>query len=383
MLRGPSLFLWAGLCVASEFISPLGLLHSRLLALFVNFDNPVSCYSPPAHSPPLPPSASPKLYYPRKLVFHTSDSDAILYQEKSQPVAATLAKPDPAVSTTPVDLWPSCEIEVSPAVQRRTTTTRGEMKPDGVTTAALGPMETLESDLVNEAAPGGGQEPNQAASPAEEGMPQQPVGEPGQLESQPEQTKETPAPKPRNEPSGDSKAKTTNKATAKTKAGPASPTKTTSRPNTAQSRLSNGTSKPQTNGVAKKTAPPAASVKKSTPTPALSKKPTTTVPATKSKVGEKKATGASPATNGAKSMTGTTAAKKTANGVKTSASSTAAAAKKAPAPKTASATPTKPSSAASPKPAVSKTTRFKEDPESNAVEERGTMIPHTQAGRAG
>ncbi|KAF1379094.1 hypothetical protein PFLUV_G00172510 [Perca fluviatilis] len=240
------------------------------------------------------------------------------------------------------------------------------MKPDGVSTAALGPMETLESNLVNEAAPAVGQEPNQAASPAEEGMPQQPVGEPGQLEPQPDQTKETPAAKPCNEPSGDSKAKTTNKATAKTKPGPTSPTKTASRPNTSQSRLSNGTSKPQTNGVAKKTAPAAAAaVKKSTQTPALSKKPTTTttVPASKSKVGEKKATGAAtaPATNGAKSMTGTTAAKKTApataNGVKTSTSSSAAAAKKAPAPKTASATPTKPSSAASPKPAVSKTTR--------------------------
>ncbi|XP_028455937.1 uncharacterized protein prr36b isoform X2 [Perca flavescens] len=236
------------------------------------------------------------------------------------------------------------------------------MKPDGVSTAALGPMETLESNLVNEAAPAVGQEPNQAASPAEEGMPQQAVGESGQLEPQPDQTKETPAAKPCNEPSGDSKAKTTNKATAKTKPGPTSPTKTASRPNTAQSRLSNGTSKPQTNGVAKKTTP-AAAIKKSTQTPALSKKPTTTttVPASKSKVGEKKATGATapPATNGAKSMTGTTAAKKTtpatANGVKTS--SSAAAAKKAPAPKTASATPSKPSSAASPKPAVSKTTR--------------------------
>ncbi|XP_031150984.1 nucleolar protein dao-5 isoform X2 [Sander lucioperca] len=237
------------------------------------------------------------------------------------------------------------------------------MKPDGVSTAALGPMETLESNLVNEAAPAGGQEPNQAASPAEEGMPQQPVGEPGQLEPQPDQAKEPPAAKPCNEPSGDSKAKTTNKAMAKTKPGATSPTKTASRPNTSQSRLSNGTSKPQTNGVAKKTAPAAAAVKKSTQTPALSKKPTTTttVLASKSKVGEKKATGAAPATNGAKSMTGTTAAKKTApanaNGVKTSTSSTAAAAKKPPAPKTTSATPTKPSSAASPKPAVSKTTR--------------------------
>ncbi|XP_070779931.1 nascent polypeptide-associated complex subunit alpha, muscle-specific form [Enoplosus armatus] len=235
------------------------------------------------------------------------------------------------------------------------------MKPDGVVTAALEPMETLESNPVNEAAPAVVQEPNQAASPVEQEMPPEPEGETGQVEPQPDQAKETPAAKTSNKTSGDSKAKTTNKATAKTKPGTTNPTKTTpgSRPNTSQSRLSNGMSKPQTNGVAKKT-PPAA-VKKSTPTPAPSKK--TTGPAgalaSKSKVGEKKATGAAPATNGAKSMTGTTAAKKTpsttANGVKTS--TTAAAAKKPPAPKPASATPTKPSSTASPKPPVSKTTR--------------------------
>ncbi|XP_038549667.1 cell surface glycoprotein 1 [Micropterus salmoides] len=235
------------------------------------------------------------------------------------------------------------------------------MKPDGVVTAALEPMETLESNPVNEAALAVGQEPNQAASPEEDKMPQQPVGETVQVGPQADQAKETPAAKTGNKTSGDSKAKTTNKATAKTKPGTTNPTKTTSgsRPNTAQSRLSNGVSKPQTNGVAKKT-PPAA-VKKSTPTTAPSKKPTgpAAAPASKSKVGEKKATGAVPATDGTKSMTGTAAAKKTpstpANGVKTS--TTAAAARKPPAPKPASATPTKPSSAASPKPPVSKTTR--------------------------
>ncbi|XP_070704763.1 uncharacterized protein prr36b [Pempheris klunzingeri] len=234
------------------------------------------------------------------------------------------------------------------------------MKPDGVVTAALEPMETLESNPVNEAAPAVGQDPNQGASPVEEEMLQQPVGEMGLVEPQPDKAKETPAAKTSKKTSEDSKAKTTNKATAKTKPGTTNPTKTTSgsRPNTSQSRLSNGESKPQTNGVAKKT-PPAA-VKKSTPTTAPLKKPTGTTGAlaSKSKVGEKKATGASTATNGAKPMTGTTAAKKTlsttANGVKTN---TTAAAKKPPAPKPASATPTKPSSAASPKPPVSKTTR--------------------------
>ncbi|GAA6215468.1 protein piccolo [Lates japonicus] len=238
------------------------------------------------------------------------------------------------------------------------------MKPDGVSTAALEPMEALESNPGNEAAPAVGQEPNQAASPMEEEMSQQPVGEMGQVEPQPEQAKDTPAAKTSNKTSGDSKAKTTNKATTKTKPTTTSPTKPTagSRSNTSQSRLSNGVSKPQTNGVAKKSTP--APDKKSIPTSAPAKKPTGTagVAASKSKVGEKKTTGAAPATNGAKSTTGPTAAKKTpsttANGVKTN--TTAAAAKKPPAPKPASATPTKPSSAASPKPnkpPVSKTTR--------------------------
>ncbi|XP_068605864.1 microtubule-associated protein futsch [Brachionichthys hirsutus] len=233
------------------------------------------------------------------------------------------------------------------------------MKPDGVVTVSLEPMETLESNPVNEAAPAVGQVSQQAASPLEEEMSQQPAGEATQVEPQSEQPKEPPPAKTSNKTSSDSKAKTTNKATAKTKPGATSPTKT-SRPNTSQSRLSNGMSKPQTNGVAKKT-PPAA-VKKTTLTAAAPKKPTglAAVPASKGKVGEKKAAGAASATTSTKPMSGsTTAAKKTpsssANGVKTS--TAAAAAKKPSAPKPTSATATKTSSAASPKPLVSKTTR--------------------------
>ncbi|XP_026180217.1 proteoglycan 4 [Mastacembelus armatus] len=231
------------------------------------------------------------------------------------------------------------------------------MKPDGVATAALEPMEELESNPGNEAVPAAGQEPNQAASP--EAMPEQPVGEMGQVDPQPQQAKKILAGKTSSEASGNTKAKTTSKTTAKTKPSTTSPTKATpgSRSTTSQSRLSNGVPKPNTNGVAKKTTP--ALDKKNPATTASTKKPmgSAAVPASKSKVGEKKATGAAPATNGAK--TGTTAAKKTpsttANGVKTS--TTAAAAKKPPAAKPASAALSKPSSAASPKPPVSKTTR--------------------------
>ncbi|KAL3054287.1 hypothetical protein OYC64_006587 [Pagothenia borchgrevinki] len=225
------------------------------------------------------------------------------------------------------------------------------MKPDGVATAVHEPMETLESNPVNEAA---GLEGNQDASPGTEEVSQPTIEETG--DAKPNQAKETPA-KTGNKTTGDPKAKTTNKAPSnKTKPGTTAPSKTStgSKTNTTQSRLSNGTTKPQTNGVAKKPAP--AAVKKTTPTTAPVKKPTgttpTPTPALKSKVGEKKPTGASPATDGVKSMTGTIAAKRPApapaNGVKTS-STTAAPAKKPLAPKTASATPTKPP--------VSKTTR--------------------------
>ncbi|XP_061568611.1 protein bassoon isoform X1 [Cololabis saira] len=240
------------------------------------------------------------------------------------------------------------------------------MKPDGVATAALEPMETLESNPVNEAAPPTEQQPNQAAAAAaEEEMPQQPVGETGQGEPQANPAKGSPAAKTGSKTSGDPKAKATNKGPAKTKPSATSSPKTLAGPrsNTIQSRISNGTSKPQTNGVAKKAAP--AAEKKSTPTSAPSKKPAGTAGApiskSTSKVGEKKATGPAPATNAAKSTTGALAAKKTTstavNGVKPS---TAAAAKKPPASRPGSAAPTKPSSAASAKsdkPPVAKTTR--------------------------
>uniref|UniRef100_A0A667ZXW1 BTB/POZ domain-containing protein n=1 Tax=Myripristis murdjan TaxID=586833 RepID=A0A667ZXW1_9TELE len=214
------------------------------------------------------------------------------------------------------------------------------MKPDGVATAALEPMETLESNPVNEATPPAGEAANQLASPAEE---------------------EAPTAKTSGKASADPKAKTTNKAGAKTKPGTTGPTKTTSnsRPNTAQSRLTNGVSKPQTNGVAKKTT--GTPDKKSAPTSAASKKPTGTAGApaskTSTKVGEKKPAGtARPAsattTNGVKSTTGTTATKKTSaaagNGVKTN--SPAAAAKKP-------ADATKPTTPAAKKPAASPLTR--------------------------
>ncbi|XP_060945962.1 proteoglycan 4 [Limanda limanda] len=239
------------------------------------------------------------------------------------------------------------------------------MKPDGVATAAMEPMEALDSNQGNEAAHAVGQEPNQAASPAEEETPQQHVGDTVQVEPQPEQAKETPAATTGNKSSGDSKAKTPNKATPKTKPSSTIQTKTTagSRPNTSQSRISNGTSKPQTNGVAKKAT--SAPDKKGITTSAPAKRPTGTagVLAPKSKVGEKKPPGAATTTttnNSAKPMAGPPAARKApssyAVGVKTS--TTAAAAKKPIGLK--SAPPSKPATAAAPKPdkaAVPKTTR--------------------------
>ncbi|XP_061556902.1 cardiomyopathy-associated protein 5 isoform X2 [Phycodurus eques] len=217
------------------------------------------------------------------------------------------------------------------------------MKPDGVITGALEPMETLESNPVNELSPGTGQDPSQTPSAMEQELAQltDDVVPPQQ-----EKAKESPAAKTSNKISGDSKAKTMNKTMQKTKPSTTNMTKTTPgpRPNMTQSRLSNGLSKPQSNGVTKKTTP--ALVKKSTPTSTAPKKLTVGVPASRNtpKVNEKKA--ASPANNGAKPPVGTTATKKatttTVNGVKTS---TATAIKKPPASKPASATSTKPTTA--------------------------------------
>uniref|UniRef100_A0A4W5RNJ8 BTB/POZ domain-containing protein n=1 Tax=Hucho hucho TaxID=62062 RepID=A0A4W5RNJ8_9TELE len=168
------------------------------------------------------------------------------------------------------------------------------MKPDGVATAAMEPMEELDADPVNEPV-AMGEEPNQAA------------------------------PAPQTEGVADPKAKTKAPA-AKTKPGTTATIKTTtgpgSRPNTAQSRLTNGVSKPHANGVAKKTTTGA-------PEKAMPKRPVGTAVSptikTTTKVGEKKPAGttrptsAPAATNGVKATTGT-AAKKTpavpTNGVK-------------------------------------------------------------------
>uniref|UniRef100_A0AAZ3R9M1 Uncharacterized protein n=1 Tax=Oncorhynchus tshawytscha TaxID=74940 RepID=A0AAZ3R9M1_ONCTS len=169
------------------------------------------------------------------------------------------------------------------------------MKPDGVATAAMEPMEQLDADPVNESV-AMGEEPNQAApAPQTEG-----VADP---------KAKTKAPAAKTKPG-------TTTTTIKTMTGPGS------RPNTAQSRLTNGVSKPHANGVAKKTT--AGAPEKTTP-----KRPvgTAVAPTTKTtaKVGEKKPAGttrpasAPAATNGVKATTGT-AAKKTpaapTNGVK-------------------------------------------------------------------
>ncbi|XP_029491954.1 mucin-5AC-like [Oncorhynchus nerka] len=237
------------------------------------------------------------------------------------------------------------------------------MKPDGVATAAMEPMEALDADPVNEPVVMG-EEPNQAApAPQTEGVGLQ--GEMGQGEPHPEPAQVAPTKTGNSKATADPKAKTKAPA-AKTKPGTTTTIKTTagpgSRPNTAQSRLTNGVSKPHANGVAKKTTTGAP--EKTTP-----KRPvgTTVAPTTKttSKVGEKKPAGttrpasAPAATNGVKATTGT-AAKKTpaapTNGVK----ATTTAAKKPTAPRPVSAATTKPSTAAAPKPdrpPVSKTTR--------------------------
>nr|XP_046160412.1 mucin-5AC-like [Oncorhynchus gorbuscha]XP_046160413.1 mucin-5AC-like [Oncorhynchus gorbuscha]XP_046160415.1 mucin-5AC-like [Oncorhynchus gorbuscha]XP_046160416.1 mucin-5AC-like [Oncorhynchus gorbuscha] len=237
------------------------------------------------------------------------------------------------------------------------------MKPDGVATAAMEPMEALDADPVNEPVVMG-EEPNQAApAPQTEGVGQQ--GEMGQGEPHPEPAQVAPTKTGNSKAAADPKAKTKAPA-AKTKPGTTTTIKTAagpgSRPNTAQSRLTNGVSKPHANGVAKKTTTGAP--EKTTP-----KRPvgTAVAPTTKTtaKVGEKKPAGttrpasAPAATNGVKATTGT-AAKKTpaapTNGVK----ATTTAAKKPTAPRPVSAATTKPSTAAAPKPdrpPVSKTTR--------------------------
>uniref|UniRef100_A0A8C2C455 BTB/POZ domain-containing protein n=1 Tax=Cyprinus carpio TaxID=7962 RepID=A0A8C2C455_CYPCA len=151
------------------------------------------------------------------------------------------------------------------------------MKPDGVDTATMEPMEALNAGPAVEVAPGG--EAQDQALPAT------------QTEGEPQQTEATN--KTGKDKSGDPKAKT--KAPAKTKT-PTSGTKTSttgSRPTTGQSHLINGAQKSQANGVNKKTT--TAGLDKKTSTTAATKKPvsSTSAPTTKTpnKVAEKKPVG--------------------------------------------------------------------------------------------
>uniref|UniRef100_A0A8C5GSW0 BTB/POZ domain-containing protein n=1 Tax=Gouania willdenowi TaxID=441366 RepID=A0A8C5GSW0_GOUWI len=253
------------------------------------------------------------------------------------------------------------------------------MKPDGVATAALDQMEAQESNPVTEAAPATGQELDQAASPLDEGMELQPSGD-----------TEAPAAKNSSKTIGDPKAKAPNKVAAKTKPGTTTPGKTTpgSKPTTPQSRLSNGVSKPQTNGIAKKATPSAD--KKSVATSATSKKPTGTTgtPASKTataKGTEKKATGTAPVST--KPPTRTTAAAKkatpsTANGVKsTTATATAAAKKPAGQPPTGTAASPRPSTGST-RPNTSSTTKSStpKTPSSAAKPSAPKSTPTTPSG---
>lgn len=154
------------------------------------------------------------------------------------------------------------------------------MKPDGVDTATMEPMEALNAGPAIEVAPVGEAQDQALPTMQTEG------------ELQPTEalsaTNETGKDKP-----ADPKAKT--KAPAKAKA-PTAGTKastTSSRPTTAQSRLTNGAQKSQANGVTKKTT--TGGLEKKTSTTSASKKTvgSTTAPTTKTptKVAEKKPMG--------------------------------------------------------------------------------------------
>ncbi|XP_036389062.1 mucin-1 isoform X2 [Megalops cyprinoides] len=242
------------------------------------------------------------------------------------------------------------------------------MKPDGVDTAAMEPVEVLVAEPVAEA-PALGEEPQQAPPPA------QPEEGANEQQQQPETQTAPPAAKEGSGKPGDLKAKT--KGPAKTKTGAAGAKATGAsgpgaRPGATQNRIVNGVQKPLANGVAKKTNATAPEKKKpattATNTAAPSKRPVATVAAsstrTPTKAADRKPVGATrPAsapsgTNSAKPATGAAQPNKKpvaspVNGVK-------AKPKTAAAPRPASAAAPKPSTAAATKtdrPAVSKTTR--------------------------
>lgn len=178
------------------------------------------------------------------------------------------------------------------------------MKPDGVVTAAAEPMEMLAADPVMDVVQPAGEGADQVPDPL---MPSQEIG---QGEPQPTETPAPPAKTDKSDKPTDPKAKT--KGTAKPKtAGTTGTTgtKPASRPGTAQSRLLNGTQKPQTNGVTKKPTTGAAD-KKTTSTTNSAKKPagptgaptsrSPTKPAERKSTGTTRPTSAPNAVNGAK-----------------------------------------------------------------------------------
>ncbi|KAG5279765.1 hypothetical protein AALO_G00081350 [Alosa alosa] len=231
------------------------------------------------------------------------------------------------------------------------------MKPDGVVTATMEPMELLDADPVIETVPPVGEGADQVSPPSMESQ------ETGQGEPQPAETPAPAAKTDKIDKPADPKAKT--KGPAKPKTTGTAGTKPASRPGTAQSRLQNGTQKPQTNGVTKKPTMGTAD-KKTTSTTGPAKKPAGTTGALASrsptKPAERKSTGATRPTSAPNAVNG--AKTGTAQPLRKTPSATSSEAKTkpkttAPASRPTSAAP-KPSTAASTKsdrPPVSKTTR--------------------------
>ncbi|XP_056308912.1 mucin-2 [Danio aesculapii] len=220
------------------------------------------------------------------------------------------------------------------------------MKPDGVDTASMEPMEALNAGPAIEVAPVG--EAQEQALPATEAEPQPTAP----LSATNKTGKEKPT---------DPKAKTKAPAKTKTPIAGTKATTTSSRPPTGQSRLTNGAQKSQANGVTKK--PTTGSLDKKTSTTAGPKKTVGSAAAattkTPTKVAEKKPLGtarpASAPANGVKTTGTAQPIKKTpaapANGLKPKPKTTA------PAPRPATASTTKSSTTDAPKPSGAKTTR--------------------------
>ncbi|KAJ8251669.1 hypothetical protein GJAV_G00223840 [Gymnothorax javanicus] len=227
------------------------------------------------------------------------------------------------------------------------------MKPDGVATAVMEPMDGGAEPVMEE--PPAGEEPGQDSPPS------QPGGEegPGPQEAAPPAAKAGSGGK-----AGEAKGKA--KGPLKTKPGAKTATGTTgpgSRPGTAQNRNANGVQKSLTNGVPKKPSTTAPEKKKAVPSATPPKRPVGTAT---TKMADRKPAGAvrpasSPAaTNGPKPATGASPANK-----KTTVGPSGDAKTKTPAPKTAgprpaSSTASKTGTTAATKPdrpPVSKTTR--------------------------